>query len=186
MQRSQIDDRLVNDSVRISQIIVAAMVAGVIMFLGVVLFGLVKRQPEGPIQASSISYLAVAIFAGGVLLSLIVPKQMVNAQVTKLAADGLQYQSGPTKAHSAVDQDLVKLMPLFQSKTIVANAVLEGPAFFATYAYMFERQPFALAIVVAAVALMLMTFPTRSKVRDWLESQQDRIDGIRQFGGSTF
>jgi hypothetical protein len=33
---------------------------------------------------------------------------------------------------------------------------------------------------------MLMTFPTRSMVRDWLESQQDRIDGIRQFGGSTF
>ncbi len=186
MQRSQIDDRLVDDSTRISQIIVVAMVLGVVMFLAVVLLQFSALQPDHQAQASTISYLAAALFVGGVCLSLIVPRQMVDAQVAKLAGGGRPEQPTTATRPAGVDQDSAKLLPLFQTKTIIANVLLEGPAFFATYAYMFERQWFTLAIAIAAVALMLTTLPTRARVRGWLQSQQDRIDGIRQFGGPTF
>jgi hypothetical protein len=186
MQRSQIDDRLVNDSTRISQIIVGAMVLGVVMFLAVVLLQFGARQPDHQAGASRVSYLAAALFVGGVCLSWFVPRQMVNAQVAKLAkSDRPEKPTSATKP-AGVDQDSAKLLPLFQTKTIIANVLLEAPAFFATHAYMFERQWFTLAIAIAAVVLMLTTLPTRGRVKDWLQSQQDRIDGIRQFRGSTF
>ena len=47
---------------------------------------------------------------------------------------------------------------------------------------MMQRQWFVLAIVAVAVLLMLAMFPTRSRVRSWIETRLIRIDEMRQFG----
>jgi hypothetical protein len=47
---------------------------------------------------------------------------------------------------------------------------------------MVERQWFVLAITAAAVILMLITFPTRSRARKWIEARLIRVDETRQFG----
>ena len=184
MQQQQIDDRLASDTVRISQIIVGAMISGVLVFLAVVLFGIVQ-QPKLDLPQLLFSYAAIAVLAVALLLSFAIPSWMVKTRVELIAADrSEEISKGPPPA-AVVKQDLTRLLTLYQSKTIVANAVLEASAFFATYAYMWERQLFTIGLIVVSIAAMLGTMPTRSRVRSWLQTQQDRIDGMRQFGDAA-
>ena len=90
--------------------------------------------------------------------------------------------AAPPAAFAATDGG--KLLAVFQTRSIIAGALLEGPAFLAGVAYMTERQAAALGIVACAVLLMLITFPTHGRVQAWLEKQQQSIDTTRQFGGT--
>jgi hypothetical protein len=62
-------------------------------------------------------------------------------------------------------------MGTWASATIIGLALLEGAAFFADVAYMQEGQPLALGVAGAAVMLILLRFPTESRLRGWLELQ---------------
>jgi hypothetical protein len=111
----------------------------------------------------------------------VLPAWTARAQVARVAAGTWTYGPGAADG-GAYATDADKLLAVFQSRCVMASALLEGPGFFAGIAYLLEGQPFALGVTAAAVLLMLATFPTRGRVERWLEVQQARVDEMRQTG----
>jgi hypothetical protein len=83
--------------------------------------------------------------------------------VPRLIRDNATRQAGPG------DQ---KLVQAYQTGLIVGLALLEGAAFFNLVAYMVEKQWWTITIVAALLFWMLLAFPTRTRVTQWLESRQ--------------
>jgi len=188
------DGKLLDARIRVVQIIVGALIAGVVVFAGFVIFSKPANQGPGPAAAAPaapaaaaptpvLSLAAIAVFAAALLIWSIVPSRLADVQVAKIAAGTWTpptSESGPPRAMS----DSEKLLAVFTTKATIAAALLEGPAFLGSAAYMIETHAFALGVVACAVALMVITFPTRGRVYGWLEKQQAFIDETRQFGGS--
>ena len=78
--------------------------------------------------------------------------------------------------------DAGQLFVVFQTRTIVAGALLEGTAFFALITYMIERSPLALTLAVLLILGVAVHFPTRSGVIRWIEDQLRLVERERQFG----
>ncbi len=168
-------DWLLRRQLRTAQIIAGSLVAGVGCYLGFVLLVLQPAANNGPAAPPMLSYIAAGGFVVALLMSRVVPGVMVNQQVARIAADG-------AAASQADGGDTVRLLALYQTRVIVADALLEGAAFFAAAAHMIEREPFTAAIAGFAVFLMLLTFPTCGRMESWLDLQQARVDQLRQFG----
>jgi hypothetical protein len=175
-------DRVISTRLRVMQIIASVLMGGVLSFLGISLF-VVQQQGRGLGQAPGpmISILALAFFMTAALLWSFVPAQLARGQVGSIAAGTWTPAQGTTTA--AYTGDTSKLVAVFQTKMIIAYALLEGAAFFGCIAYLLEAEALALVAVVGPVALMLLTFPTRPRLDLWLQQQQARIDELRQAGG---
>ena len=103
-----------------------------------------------------------------------------------------QYAPGkPGYAHPMQEQfarfleqtgDAGRLFCVFQTRTIVATALLEGTAFFALISYMIGRSPVALALAIVMMVAVAGHFPTRAGVIGWIEDQLHRLERERQYG----
>ena len=181
--------------VRTSQIIVGALVAGPLVFL-VIVFVVIQQGFAGvPETAPILTYIALAFAFSAVLARLIVPNLIV-AQSRRNIIQGTWQM--PVSAHSqsgysqTVQEDFARfieqtgdagrLLFVFQTRTIVAGAVLEGAAFFALITYMIERSPLALIVAVLLILGVALHFPTRSGVIRWIEDQLRLVERERQFG----
>ncbi len=180
MDDSATIDKLLDERVRPIQIVNAALVAGVLFFTGFVLFGHVPGKP--PAIADQLTYVVVAVFFVALLVWVFLPGRVADRQVTKIASRTWTPPTrGPTP-QSAFATDTAKLLLAYQVKSIIGSALLEGAAFFAAVVFMLQREWFVLAIVAVAIILMLATFPTRGRVRAWVEARLIRIEEARQFG----
>ena len=176
-------DKLLDARLRALQIIRAALIAGVVVFAGVVLFSPANNPgPPPERQGPLVTYVALGVFVAALLAWAIVPNLIAGRAVAKNAAGTWTAQSGPGAPPAAFATDGGKLLVVYQNRSIIAAALLDGPAFLAGVAYMTERQAAALGVTAGAVLLMLITFPTRGGVQAWLERQQQTIDTTRQFG----
>src|SRR5581483_670179 len=64
-------------------------------------------------------------------------------------------------------------LAVYQTRTIVGAALLEGGAFFLLVAYMAEGAPWVLVVAaVLWIAMAWLHFPTRDKVEAWVTDQQ--------------
>lgn len=140
-------------TVRTLQIITLAMVTGVLLFAGIVVF-LQLTQDAGPNAATGviISTLGAGFAVAAFVMHLVVPSLIARQQ-----------------ARSASDEQLYEV---FQSKTIIGLALLEGAAFFNLVAGMVEQQWWSLAVAGGLVFWMLTMFPTQTRVAQWVETQQ--------------
>ena len=182
MRETDASGKLTSDRVRTVQIIVGAMLAGILIFLCIALI-LVQLRGRGlsPLEGMPvISYAAVGFLAVELVAWRIVPAHLADNQVAKIARG--TWTPGPGTAATAFPTDTARLLAVFQTESVIANALLEAGGFLGCVAYLFEGQLFALAGVVVAVWVMLTTFPTRDKVAQWLDKQQARIREIRQPG----
>ena len=166
------DDLIPQQRLRAMQIIAGALPAGVIMFLGIVLF-LVFGQANAPPQMQNLPI--VSILAAGFLviagsMSFIVPQIITQTALQQLAAQ------------SAAD-DVGRLLALRQTTLMIGLALLEGAAFFGLVAFLTERQPLALIVPGIALFGMLMRFPTENSVRNWMELNGRRVLELRQDRG---
>lgn len=156
-QRQQI-----NATVRTSQIIVAALVTGVLAFLGIVV-ALFSRGDGEPL----ITWIAIAVAIVTVFASIVVSR-MVTRQ--GLQSTDLPSPSGVDDRFGVGTDDRVlsKVLAAYQTRLIVACAPLEGAAFFNLIAYMLEGQ--ALSLIVAGMLMLLMAvrFPTTGGAEDWV------------------
>ena len=75
--------------------------------------------------------------------------------------------------------DAGSLMAIFQSKIIVAAGMLEGGAFFAAITYLVEGGPIGLALAVVLWLGIAAHFPTPSRVIGWIEQQLELLDRER-------
>lgn len=172
------------------QIIVLALIMGVVGFAGVACFLVyVERdgEPVRPIEGLPIlTLVAVGGLAAGVVASFVVPPLVFRNAERQIVA-------GTWKAPLGVDpnsdlgkllrSDTGRLLGARQSALIAGLALLEGPAFPALVAFLQEGRPYALALAAVVVILMLLRFPTESSVRAILEQDLERLKSLRP-GGS--
>jgi hypothetical protein len=162
------------------QIIVGALMTGVLAFLVIVL-GMTLGQ-ELPARGSLpvVSLVSVAMLAVNALLSWVLPDVMTNRAVRQIAAG--TWAPPPNLAPSLYATDAAKLLVVRQTTLLIAAALLESVGFLGCIAYLLEQQPFALAVVAASLVAPAALFPTVGRVRAWVERRLDQIAELRLRG----
>ncbi|MFQ5734665.1 MAG: hypothetical protein ACE5KM_22250 [Planctomycetaceae bacterium] len=140
-------------SVRAMQVINFALVAGVMIFalIAVIGIGALEQPPAGHF----VSLVAAAAAAMAFVMHLVVPN-----------AIGAELSGGES------GRDAANWYGVYQTRLIVALAILEGAAFFNLIATISEHNWWSLAIAGVLVFWMLIRFPTRTRVDQWVESQK--------------
>jgi hypothetical protein len=163
--------------VRTQQIIVAALLMGVVMFASVAVFiqfpnhGDAQRPAFGLLTFVAIGFAAAAIAAGIVAPAAIVKNARRGiAQGTWTPPQGPQVTQ-PFSNLVTRHGDAGKLVSVYQTKMIVAAAIPEGAAFFASITYMLEGSLISVALVGLLMFAIAWQFPTVSRVSGWIEEQ---------------
>ncbi|MFM7844837.1 MAG: hypothetical protein ACKPEY_11480 [Planctomycetota bacterium] len=165
------DKQLIKLSVRALQIIVVALAVGVSAFTLYTIYSL--SQQNGPVaekeeaQAKSFPYLYLGFASMGFVMHLVLPRLVSR---TSIIANIENY----TAANQNPDNDsreilIQSLAGTYQTKTIVACAILESTAFLMSYAYMATKELIFLIVALTFIALILFRFPTVSRVANWIE-----------------
>lgn len=184
--------------IRTCQILVAAMIMGVMAFMAVTLVVIQVANPARvlPVEGAGgagpgnsplplITYLAVAVGVMDLALAFVVPRMNTDRARRQMAL------GGPTAITEGVPSAPKQLYPagytgklaqLFQTQLIIGAALLEGGAFFAAIAYMLERSPLALVMAVVLLGTLAARFPTSDRVNAWLDRQLGLLQEERQSG----
>jgi hypothetical protein len=134
---------------RILQIIVGALILGVLAFAGFVVATQLNNAP----RQTGIATIACGFAALNIVLHFVVP-----AFIERTALNNL-----------SVDAGSESLLGVFFTRTIIACALLEGAAFLSIFAVMSEQKHWMFGVTAVLLALMLMQFPTRTRIEHWLE-----------------
>jgi hypothetical protein len=194
------DPDVIQPITRTCQIIVGALIMGVVFFLAITMFlvspamnpapvpaggeagGAALLGPAGP-ELPLITYIAVALSVAGLVLSFIVPNIFVTNARRQIAKGtwtppATRDPSPPARIYPAGDTG--KLAMLYQTQLIIGSALCEGMAFFATIAYLLERNPMALVTAIVLIGGLIARFPTADRVNAWLDQQQSKLQIERQ------
>jgi hypothetical protein len=171
MQLNEDQERFLKKSLVTMQIIAGALIQGVVIFLVVVVFFL----PVPPNRLAVLnSYIGLGLALVAMAMSLVVPNIIV-ASTKKSLVKGRPIDL-PKQFGEVSDLGfLAPLAGLYQTKMIIAMALLEGAAFFNLVSYMMERQPFTLAVVGMLLLALVMNFPTRRGLEKWLAEETKSI-----------
>ena len=177
--------------VRTLQIIIAALAAGVIVFLAGTLVIAPSDEAAGggdaelPLGLGLMTLVALFMTASMVVARMIVPAQMTAVARRRIAAGTWHPPQSTQATEKLLEQtgDAGKLSMIFMMRTIVAAALLEGAAFTSIVAYMQEGSTVALGLAVALAAGILLHFPTAPRVAGWIETQLRRVEEERDIAG---
>jgi hypothetical protein len=203
---STIDDEAALDSSsRTFQIIVAALIAGVAIFLGIA-FAIAPIVPParpavggggaggGPLPAMAsmelgeiLAWVAVALAAIGLPLSFVIPAQISRGMRRGIAMGKWTPPVAPNTPRGSISPDALRfdtgtLAVAYQTQFLIGAAINEGLAFFALAAYMIGRNPIALGLALLLIAALIFRFPTRMRLAAWIERQQELHLQDRQAG----
>ena len=147
---------------RVMQIIAAALIVGVLFFAGIAVVQTMSRPSGEPFLA----YLAAGFAVMQVVLWGILPTVISSGACRQLRRTAGLEEAGQTNA----------LVGIYQTKMIVAMALLEAAAFFNLIAYMNCVYWWSLAVAGGLTILMATGFPTQFRVDSWIETQQQSFD----------
>ncbi len=160
-----------------TRIIVFAMIAGVLAFAGYLLF---MHKPAAPANAnggdSPLVLMMFALAVMGIGARVFIPNLVVRVHRRKIL-DG-SIPPGP-QGGVQVKTEAGWLAQGYQTTTIIAGALLEGPTFANLYAYMQEQQIYSLIIGGILLLGMIALFPPRSRIENWLNNQLRLLDEER-------
>lgn len=136
--------------VRVLQIIVAAMMFGMVSFAGVALL-IAQSVTPNPAQASSL-FLVLGLFATGELAAWIVLRQTL--------AQGLQraLETCPP------DERWSRFAGYLRVAHLIPAAMAEGTGLFGIVIYILTGAPAALIAPGLAIVLLALIFPTRDRI----------------------
>jgi len=146
-------------AVRGMQIVAAALMMGVLIFLGVVLIateGNLTGKPE------LLTMMGAGFGFLGIVNCIVIPGMISKAHL-KQAAAGLLQKTEQEKVNQVIGA--------YRSQMIVGLALLEGAAFFNLTAMIVDHCAASIAVVVLLMGLMLVKFPTRDKVSFWVQDK---------------
>jgi hypothetical protein len=136
-----------------------------------------------------LAWTAVAFAAVGLPLSVLVPRWITDQNRRSIAAGtwvppsragrtvlGTPAPIGP----EAPESDTGKLASVYFTQFIVGAALNEGPAFFASLAYLIGSHPIALGLAVLLIGALIVRFPTRLRIASWIDRQQELLIQDRQ------
>ena len=146
------------------RIIIGALTAGVLFFLIIVIVFL--RAAPQPLDAQAIVSMTLAAFALSCIPArLFVPGLIVSASCQKIA-EGTWSLPARQSNQPLPDTDEGKLLAVYQSKTILGAAILEGGAFANLVAYLLEGQIYSIVLAVLFMLGILAAFPTSRGLHD--------------------
>lgn len=149
------NDRPINldQAVRVMQIIAAALVMGVLVFAGIVLaLGSLNQPPRGNLVSLIGAGLAILCF----VLHLLVPGAAARSRAAGVSENA----------------DVSVWCEIYQTKLIMGLAMLEGAALANLVFCIVEHNWWSMAIAGVLVFWMLVQFPTRTRIEQWIETQR--------------
>ena len=149
-------------SVRSVQIVAGALMAGVLVFFGVVLVS-TGGDIFGTQTPEIVGILGVLFGFIAIVNQFIIPKVIAGAQLRQIASDGFNERDEVAK--------LNLISGVYRGQLIVGLALLEGAAFLNLVGLMLERSIVSLAIVIVLLGSMALKFPTRDKVSFWVQDK---------------
>ncbi|MEX1231605.1 MAG: hypothetical protein WEB58_15260 [Planctomycetaceae bacterium] len=157
---------------RTMQIIAGALLMGVISFGAVVAFQWDRQQPP-PAQPQDLSnpmiLIAVVFTSGAVVARFIIPSVIAKNQAAQVI---IWYR---TDDRAGPEEFFGRLLLIAQTRMIIEYALLEGVCFFNLIAAMQSHSPIPVGIVIGLLLMMVLMFPTRDKLLNWLEEQRNKM-----------
>lgn len=165
---SNIQFKSPQSAVRIMQLVVLALMLGVMVFTGLVVF-LNSLPLAGPKRGIPVAlpYFGIIGAIVNIVLRLVVPG-FVTASIIKAAA----------QQNAERDITKLELYPAYFVGLIVGAALLEGAAFFNIVIALMTSQSWSFVVVGVLLVMMAATFPTMERVDNWAEEElrQLRLD----------
>ncbi len=143
------------------QIIAGGMISGVTVFAVIAMMVAMGHEPRDPF----ITYVAVGVAGMMIVMRFVVPAWIAKTQSQQRFGRAAEFDE---------DDEVKKrvgLTAIYQTTMIIGYALLEFAAFFCLIAYMSETQLLAVAAAAVLLLIMLASFPTRTRVEDWVENQ---------------
>jgi hypothetical protein len=179
---------------RVLQIIVVALVAGCLIFIGIAVVLNLAAEPEGePAEAASapfITYIMLGFSGAAILARLTVVPLIVSSARKRIASGTWQpptsqgVRPNPQIQHFIEQHgDTARLFGLYMTKTIIGAAFLEGASFMCGMAFLLEGHPLALAGEVVGAIGVALHFPTASGVITWIDAHERRIAEEKELRG---
>jgi hypothetical protein len=186
---------------RTGQIIVGALITGVVVWLVVASLVEIRPKAAGPARggaeagagagmgrdwsSSILTYTALAFTAVLLPLSFVVPGLITRQNRQAIAAGkwAPPGRGGPAEqqiSSEALKTDAGKLAIVYQVQLIIGAAMDEGVAFFAGIAYLLEKDPIALGLALLLLVGLVVRFPTSRRVALWIDWQQEQLLRERQ------
>lgn len=170
-------------TLRMLQIIVAALSLGLVFFLAIAVSVPFENAPNA--STPLLTYVALGFAILALIVRVIVPGIATTAGRRAIARG--EYPSSAERpgstAGSAKDLgDVGRLAALMVTRTIVGAAILESSCFFLLIAFLLERSPLTLAVAVFFILGVAAHTPTQGRMAAWLESQLKLLDEDRQLG----
>jgi hypothetical protein len=157
--------------VQVLRIITVAMVNGVLVYLGVVLYIHIRDGHFISSRPPVLTYSALGIAAVLFLVHIYLPRAVVAAGRKKIARG----ESLPGADDANLPQDLSGLCVLYRSSHLLSIAPLVAAGFLAAVAYFAEESWILLVLEALLVIAMVREFPTMASAQKWLEEQEQLI-----------
>ncbi len=171
MQLTEEQEGFLRKSLLTMQFIAGALIQGVVVFLVVVLFFL----PAPPNRLAIFNpYVGLGVAVLAMLMSLFIPR-LILVSTKKSLVKGRPIDLPKQFGETGNVGFLAPLTGLFQTRLIIAMALLEGAAFFNLVSYMCERQTMSLAVVGMLLLAMVLNFPRRRGLEAWLAEETKSI-----------
>jgi hypothetical protein len=142
------------------RIIAFAMPMGAVVALGIFLFLRMQGQLPPP---PDLPLITIAVFGTAfvsLLMYLLIARQIAASSRQRLAREDAGGSPG-------------EWLGVYQARLIALLAILEGNTFSLLIAYLLEGLPISLAGAGVLLLGMLMLFPTRSGVQNWIANQRE-------------
>ena len=166
------------------QVIVGALAAGSLAFL--VMAAVLARQDIVPGRHDPLfGYVVLGLAAAAVLARLVVGHLFVRIGRRRIVDDRFLAKPSPDPAVEEFLRqggDRAKLFLVYFMQAITTAAILEGAAFAAGIFYLvLDRSPWNLTVAGCLIGMILMQFPTRRHIGNWVDRQLRLVADERQF-----
>ncbi len=157
-------------AVATARLVVAAMIAGLLVFLGVVLANAREAAAEKAAGGSAL----ITLLAAGTGLACAVAAATIPGKIGAAAARRARGRpDGPRQMAQA-----------WLTRTLVACALIEGGALFNAVAHMLEGRPLSLVVCGLLILAIAFLFPSVDRAAQWVsshfpEAARGPFDGIR-------
>lgn len=169
MSTSDLEDKLAS-AVRVQRLVLAALMAGVAVFLAVALSIVASRPAANPANSLPLIAVLCAFTPVAAIASQLLPR-LVAAQNRKVLA--AKAGENPGSSAGITDDALIAVST---AAGIVGAAPLEGAAMFAVLTFLQTANWWLLAIPAALLLLMLTWWPSTGRLKRWVAEQRELID----------
>jgi polyferredoxin len=130
-----------------------------------------NQQPQ---QDASLAYVAVGFAVMALGIRSFVGAAVVASHRKRIASGSWSLNVQSNLPAGATNGD--RLLFVFQQKTIIESALVEGAAFFVLVTFLLVGQWWSLAIVGALITVILVPFPTYDRVEEWVRYQLELME----------